>query len=492
MKRLIQFAPSPTAGPQAPQKMARQGAQIIWPALVLLSLLWPTSALHAEAASDSQQHKSLVDAPVTTENAYELYFVSTEQARLRAALSPDETDIDARVFINAGAEESSGRFSLNTALGIWADLDTVPAKDQATSLREIHDSQNSALWLDVYSLQAQYKGQGLLRSARLGRVVVDHGLPRNIDGGEVELQVLSHWLGLYAYGGRSVHFFEAEAGMFEDWVGAVGLRSRPLRDLLLEVETELQREDTTEEKGLTELGYSAQVWYRLDRWLDARAYLRGIDDKLSHTGGALRLRWPQMGLGAELRLRSQLIELNALSESEDPYFAILGKAEPFVRTRLDAWKSLTTSFGEYALHFGLEARQLIKAEATHFNRNFAYAYSALSAQDIVVKGPYARIAVERQAVSDDFAASNLSGHGFWTMSGQVGYAKGALAAELGSRFDAYKYTYYHSVDEQQNVQSYFASLNYKFNDKYSLRGRYLYEHFAWDVHSFTLSFVQVF
>ncbi len=211
---------------------------------LLLALLWPTGLVHAEAAASGnatheQADNSVVDAPLTTENAYALHFVSTEQARLRAALSPDETDIDARFFVNADVDERSGQFSMNTALGIWADLDTVPAADQPTSLREIHDSQSSPLWLDIYSLQAQYTGHGFLHRARLGRVVVDHGLPRNIDGGELELKLLSHWLGLFAYGGRSVHFFEAETGLFEDWVAAVGLHSRPMHNLLVEVEAEL-------------------------------------------------------------------------------------------------------------------------------------------------------------------------------------------------------------------------------------------------------------
>lgn len=461
--------------------------------LLVLALLLPRPQLRAEeAASEEKNQDSLVDAPLPTEKTYALHFVSTEQARLRAALSPDESDMDARVFVHADVAENSGRFSLNTALGLWVDLDTVPAANEPTGLREIHDSQDSALWLDLYSLQAQYKGHGLLRSVRLGRVVVDHGLPRNIDGGEIELQLLPRLLGLYTYGGHSVHFFEAEAGLFEDWVGALGLRSRPLRNLLIECEALLQREDSTERKAFNELGYNGQIWYRLGDWLDARAYLRGIDDKLSHAGAAMRLRWAELGLGAEMRVRSQLVTLDSLSESEDPYYAIMGKADPFVRLRLDTWKSLTTNFGEYALHFGVEARQLLGTEASHFNRNYAYAYTALSAQDIVVTGPYARVSLERQAVSDDFVGSNLSAHGFWTMSGAVGYAKAALAAELGSRYDAYKYTYYHSVDEQQNVQSYFASLRYKFSDTYSLRGRYLYEHFAWDVHTFTISFAQVF
>ena len=485
----------------------RHALNKLTPLLFLLATL-AAPALYADeaAAKKSDEHKqqcgqtlstpseaSGQQVSVTTEKDYELSFFSEEQARLRAALAPqDESDIDARLFINAELGERSGRFKLNTSLGLWADLDTVPASDKPSALREIHDGRKSPLWLDVYSLQAIYTGQGLLHSARLGRIVVDHGLPRSIDGGELQLELLPRWLGLHAYGGQSVHFFEVEPGLFEDWIAALGLHSQPLRNMRVEIEAELQRENTLEENNLYELGYGAKLWYRLPGWLDARGYLRGIDDRLSHAGGALRLRWPQLGLSAELRLRSQLIKLKALTESEDPYFSILGEAEPFVRARFDSAKTVTTNFGDYAIHFGLEARQLIKARSSNFNRNFAYAYTALSAQDIVVSGPWARLALERQAISTDFAGSNLSGHGFWTVSGSLGYTRAALRAELGSRYDAYKYTYYHSVDEQQNVQSYFANFGYRFSKKYSLRVRYLYEHFAWDVHSFTLSFVQVF
>lgn len=459
-------------------------------------LLWGSLALSLNAEADAptaglrlsaQESEAQTESQVEEKPSVDLSFIAEEQARVRAALSPDEVDMDARVFIDTEISEASGHFSLSGALGLWADLDGVPPADQPTVFAEVHDPRAFPLWVDVYALQARYQSHGLLHSARAGRIVVDHGLPRSVDGLELEFNVIEHWLDVFAYGGRSVHFFETEAAMFEDWVGAVGVASRPLHNLRIECEALIQREDTDNKQGLTEAGYGAKAWYRQSDWMDLRAYVRGIDTALSHAGGALRLRWQPWGVGTELRVRSQLIALEEQSEFEDPYYSTLGSSEAFVRGRWDIWKELGSDWGDYALHLGVDGRQLLGGEVSTFNRNFAYAYAELVGQDVVVKGPFARLALERQAVDMDF-----SGQGYWTMSGSAGYAKGSFKAELGSRYDAYKYTYYQSVDEFQDVQSYFASLQYKPAGQFSIRARYLYEHFAWDVHTFSLSLVQVF
>ncbi len=440
----------------------------------------------AEAETETETETTTV-TEAEVEPGWQLDFVADEDLRVRAAIDPDEVDVDGRLYLDARVMDPGDSFGAEAALGMWSDFDGVNKPEDPTGFAEIHEPRSLPIWVDVYSLAARYQDSGLVRSARAGRLVVQHGLPVTLDGAAIELAPLGHWLELFAFGGRSVHFFEVEQELFEDWVAALGVATQPMPGLKLELDYSFHVEDTDTENGLMEHGYGLTAWYRLGGWFGARLNARGLDDRLSHLGGALRGGWPEQDLGVELSVKTQLIELHELAELADPYFATLGHSDPNLRWRLDAYKGFETELGVYALHLGGDGRQLLRGETSTFNRNFGRLYLMATAHDIVVDGPFLTLAFERHSVGWDFV-----GQGLWTLSGSAGYAAGDLRAELGSRYDSYKYTYYSSVDEIQDVRTVYAEARYRIFDLLSLRARYQFERFAWDVHTVRVGLAQVF
>ena len=451
-----------------------------------------TAAPQADAAASStapppSAAEEIVEVEGQAVEGWRLELRADEELRSRVSLEPDESDVDARLYLGASAATPDEAFSGDLALGLWWDIDGLPDTGTPTGLSQVRQLDEPPLWFDVYALSAAYQSRGLLRAARVGRLSIDRGLPLLLDGASVELAPIARYLELFVYGGRSVHFFELDAGLFEDWVASVGVASRPLRDLRLELDYRFQWESTERIEGMIDHGYGLGAWYRLDDWARLRAYLRGIDDALAFAGGALQVQWPSQELGAELRVHAQTTELRELNELDNPFFLTLGPSRPYLRWKADAWKAFSSAFGTYSLHLGGDGRHLVDGGESPFNRDFGRLYAMAQAVDIVVDGPFAMLVLARHGERFDFA-----GHGVWAVTGSAGYQARAWRVEAGSAYDSYKYTYYQSVDELQDVLTLFADAQVRPFDLLSVRVRYAYERFAWDVHTLTFGLSQVF
>ncbi|MFH1811423.1 MAG: hypothetical protein ABIJ09_21965 [Pseudomonadota bacterium] len=446
-----------------------------------------TPTPEAGAESSAAEPAATASAEIDSGPGWQLRFFADEEARVRVAIAPDETDIDGRLYLDASVADPEDHFGGAAALGLWADFDGVNHPANPSGFTEIHEPRSLPAWVDVYSLHARYQSHDMVRQVRAGRLVVQHGLPLTVDGAHVALAPLGPMLEIFAFGGRSVHFFEVSQDLFEDWIASVGVASEPLHGLKLELDYAFHVEDTENEQGLQEHSYGLTGWYRLDDWLGVRGYVRGLDAELSHVGGAVRGRWAEQDLGAELSVQAQTVELGELSEVADPYFTTLGKSLPYLRWRLDLFKGFDTEVGSYALHLGSDGRHVLSDEESRFNRTFNRIYAMATATDIVIHGPFASLTLARHSVDYDFA-----GDGLWSVSGAAGYADRSLRAEVGSSYDMYKYTYYFSVDEIQDVRTVYAELRYKPWDFLALKARYQYELFAWDIHTVTVGVSQVF
>lgn len=439
----------------------------------------------------AQENQSQPDASATSDEDadgdWQLRFNAIEEVRLRAALAPDEVDEDGRLYLSSGLIDPSGRFDGDLALGLWGDFNGVPAADAATGFAEVHDVRNPPVWFDVYALSAGYNTGTWLTELRAGRQTIDRGTPIAIDGASVRIRPWERVLELFAFGGRSVHYFELNEGLFEDWVGSVGAEVRPLPDVKLQLDYRLLREDAASAASIVNNSYGIAGWYRLGDWVQARAYLRGVDLTLSQVGGALRVVWPGQDLGAEFSVHAQPMELRELNELDDPYFAILGASQPYLRWRATVFKGFATDFGTYGVQLGGTGRHLLAGSEGPFNRNFGRLFAQATASDIVVKGPFVNLVLERD--SDRF---DLGGHGVWSVGGAAGYQARWLRGELGSSYDQYKYTYFHSVDELQDVRTFYGELSVRPKDFLTVRARYQFERFAWDVHTLWFSLAQAY
>jgi len=391
-----------------------------------------------------------------------------------------------------GGSDPDGFFGISGSLGLWWDANGVSDTGTASTLNSMRDDRDPWPWVEVYDLAAEFHDLSALSLLKIGRQVSLHGLPVTFDGVSMEISALKPWLGFFAMGGRTVHFFETDSGIFEDWIASIGAVVRPMRGLRLELDYRFQREqilapDKVSRNELMDHTYGLSLWYRHGERLYLNAYFRGLNDSVSHAGTALHFDWTDKGVGLDLGFDAQLITLRQANEGTDPYFALLGERLPYVRWRMDLWKVFTTKAGEYGIHAGWNGNQLVEGDTGPFNRNMGRFYLTFTANDIGVKGPFLNVSAEGYYSDWTFA-----GDWFWTAGGSVGYASGKVGAEVGTYFQQYKYVYYRDVREISDVRTVFGQVAYRPLKWLKLKVRYEFQRYDRDEHALIVTVSQVF
>ncbi len=420
------------------------------------------------------------------ENRWTFRSYAKEQYRVRTSPEPDETDQDLNLYLDAGLADAKGRFGADLSLGLWWDLDDTPQLGASPTFASVRDE--SDVWFDVFTLSTEYHSDGLVKLARAGRQVAEYGKPLTYDGGSLVLRPLKPYLEVFAFGGRTVHFFEVDADLFEDWIASVGAAVRPTRDLRLELVYRYMAEDTPAKNGVNDKIVRFSGWLRRGDWLRAKAYIETIDDHVGWVGGAFRLESLPREVGVDFNLKTQTKTYRDFSEQEDPFFLTLGESLPYLRFRADAWKTLTTDNGVFGVHMGFDGRWLIQGyDEEVFNRNFGKAYVLADLVDIGIKGPFLTFSFERWGVGPSFESDGL-----WTVGGSGGYDGDKLRVEGGTYYNRYRYQYYQVVEERNDVRTVFADLRVKPVAWLTLAGSYEFERFDRDLHTVTVGLTEKF
>lgn len=401
----------------------------------------------------------------------------------------DESDQDLHLFLTSRVHDGREHFAADLALSLWADVDGRAPGGTPSDLGGVYDSGTSpSVWFDVYRLSAEYRTRGVLALARAGRQSAEHGPPATFDGATVRLRPTPRTLELFAFGGRTVHFFETDAAVFEDWIGSAGAVVRPLRQLRIELDYRFRQEDTTTRSGLTDNGYGAAVWYLATDWLRLKGAVRGIDDRVSHVGLDANASWDALAFGVSARIEGQPAPLREVNERDDPYFAVLGESLPHVRFLLDVWKTFDTRAGRYGLHLGWTGRFLLGDEPTRFNRDYGRLYLLAEGTDLFVRGPFASFVLEYHYTHE---GSGFGDGGLFAVGGSVGYDVPVFRAELGTIYQRIRYDYFRDADEVEDVRTVFLDLGARPWPWLSVRARYDFEkRVDHDVHAVTVTLTQ--
>ena len=457
-------------------------AQLIVPVIVGSLLTFPKAGRPAQGDEDAMRAGS---AQVDQAKDWYFYLHADEKYRFRFAPDQDEKDQDLLLFLDCGAVDPTDAFAADLSLGIWWDLDGAGDVGEIRTFPSPYDTGGSPVWFDVHKLSAEYRSAKAVKLARAGRQVSEYGQVFTFDGATLVLRPWAPYLNVYLFGGRSVHFFEIDQGIFEDLFVTGGVEVRPRKDLRLDLDYRFAKEDTTAQENLEEHTVGLTGWFRRDDWLDLKGSMRLINGDLAFVGGAARFDWVKQGVGVDLSARAQLVTLRALTELEDPYYSILGESLPHVRFHADVWKQFVTAAGTYMLNVGFEGRHLTEDDETPFNRNFSRAYGLATGRDIWLKGLFLSVMLEWGATG--FSSSE---EGQWAVGGSAGYDSEALRAEVGTYYQQFKYDYYRDVDERANVRTLFVDVRKKLVDWLSIYGRYEIERFDRDIHSMTIGLTQ--
>jgi hypothetical protein len=441
----------------------------------------PAPAAAPDAAPAAQVEEKAAPPWAVTANA-------TEEYRFRSSDSPSESDHWGRLFLNVEANSPTDTFAVRGAAGFWMRFSGAPDVGLPYGLASEHTDNP---WLDVYSLSADWRPNGILQRVRLGRQETEYGQPETFDGLSLVLRPIPI-LRVFAFGGRTEHFFEVEQGFFEDWLASAGVEIRT-ESLKIVADYRFLREavadsniDPTVKKRLTNNSYGIAAWYRYGGWLRARAQVRGLDASLSQVSAAVRAEWVAQQLGAEAKIDVQPVELGEINEFDNPFFLTLGSSKPHLKARVDLFKGFTSNAGEYAIHLGGDARALFNsADDSAFNRNLLRAYLLVSAQKIGGTGLFASVTGEYDSVSS-------VDKGVFAVGGSLGWDQKPVRAEVGTAYLRYQYRYYALPEEIADVREIYADVKVRVVSWLALRARYSFEIFDRRLHTVTVSLSQAY
>jgi hypothetical protein len=446
-------------------------------------LLWPLTLLASVAGPESGE--ATVQAQVDPVRPWSGELSLVQEYRLRTAGSGMDstsgvlgapaaaTDQDLRLTLDGQGRGYHDHLQGQVSAALWYDLDGHVATGQPDVFGEISDYQQPLIV--VYALSAEWRRSLPLEYLRLGRQASEHGLPITFDGGSLGLRLWERKLSLFGYAGRTIHFFEAQPGLFENWVACAGAGYRPNQNLRLEFDSRFEHDtvlsqETRERVWVYAHSYGLALSTRFEEsW--AKVFVRGLNRSASHAGAALRLFFPSIALGIDAQANAQLRTLGEISETENPFYSLLGPSLPNLRTRLEVWKEIGLGpLTVLNLRAGWRVRQLLRGAESPFNRDFGGIYFQSELSDLAVKGLFATGILEW-----NYVPWSLTRDSFLAVGGSAGYTTRRIKVEAGTYYQRWKVTYYRDVEELQDARTIYGSAGFRALPWLEVRARYTVE-----------------
>jgi hypothetical protein len=450
--------------------------------------------VNARAAEPAELAESGSAEPIMTSQ-----FSLLEEYRLRIAshalpsvgplgeAPPSNRQIDQhlRLLGDGSISAAEDRFRAEVSGALWFDLDGGSAPGAASLFATQYD--NARPWIAAYQLSAEWRRDKALDHVRVGRQSSEHGMPVTFDGLSLGLRVLDRQLVLFGFGGRTVHFFESKPGLFENWLGSVGATYRPTGNLAFELDARIIQEqvlnvERSRRDTVTNGSYGISAALRNES-LYAKAFARGIDDRVSHIGGNFQFQNTDLRLGVDARVHAQLVTLGEIVESENPFFSLLGPSLPHARFRFDSWKELQLGQeSSLGLHLGWRGRQLVDAPEQAFNRSTGALYLNARIDNFVERGLFVGGTAEA-----NYVPRALTREWALAFGGYAGYFGDVVRTEVGTYFQQFKINYYQVAEELQNARTFYGAVSYRMLSWLDLRARYEIDIFDRYLQSFYLS-----
>jgi len=442
-----------------------------WCLLTLAFAAWSEVARGEDLSEDAA-----VDQPSVQLSLREEYRLRKSSQELTAptalgepAWQGETTDQDLSLFGDGVVSAYGERLQLVASGALYYDLDGTEPEGSPSLFARQSDGEQPLIV--PYALSGEWRGK-VLEHVRVGRQSSEHGLPLVFDGGSVGLRPAGRdWL-VFGFGGRTVHFFEAEPEPFETWVASLGTVVRLEEAVKLEVDGRLVRDrvedmTTLEPSLVTNRSYGARVVYRAET-ISASVAARGIDEQASHGTASFGAELPSLELALSARLHLQFVTLREIAESENPQYTILGESLPYARFAFAVEKGL--ELGELtrlSVSLGWRARQLFSAEPRRFNRNTGCFSTEARLTELGVRHLFLGGQAELWYVpGSDIGEREL------TWGAMAGYDGSRVKTELGTYYQQYRVRYYQVAEELLNTRSVYASVGLTLLPWLEVRGRY--------------------
>ncbi|MBF0280185.1 MAG: hypothetical protein HQM13_20465 [SAR324 cluster bacterium] len=422
--------------------------------VMIMSLMLPWCLWAADEESESQgfELKGYVSSKYVSRES-KLSEEKVDDAdiygQLRLDLSSPEKKYEAHFFGTArndlDGDEESNEFS------IFEDFGQVGKSEQKGAIYEAHFDLNQAM--------------PNLKQIKIGRQSSTRDMSLYFDGLSADFK-LGRKLGLIAYGGRSVRFFESDPG--DDSLGGAGIdySFSPLTSFSLDyLSTKDERVDENEEmKDRQDDMVSLKLWQRFSNAFKGTFKYRWINSEPRDLNLSSLILLSNSQTSFNFNYFRQFLIQNELSEDLSSFHDLIGQTHPFQVVKLN----LRQPFGShYALDLGYLERSLVEEEDEgSFNREFKRTFILFETFDRIHKGLNITVFGERWSGETEVDSSG------WDIGYHFDEKLNKAKVSAGSYYSLYKYDYFSDRGEKTDVRTYYVKGNFPFGQSFAVNGSY--------------------
>jgi hypothetical protein len=388
----------------------------------------------------------------------------------RSRWSEEDSDWDLYNFFSLTLKDTKKNPKVKLhfdVLGLW-DLDGKPKPGESDDFKDIYDTYGASFhgraysaYLDVFKLYPETQ-------VRLGRQSLYLSESLTFDGGFVEHKLTRNFETRVFYG-VPVNDFDPHKG--NDFMYGAGFTLKPEQNIWARLE--LMRSQDDREAPLDTLTddmlflsgkykpYKYLSLYGRFSWIDSHIPGRGTVDRRHVIKAYARI--PKYRMRVKLMAILQPVPLKDFSTEFSDLFAVMQEFRPYYQMS----GYLMKEFGDFVTgEVGCDIRELKHSkDEGALNREFVRPYVTVTLSDLLVKDGEFEVTFEYwDTIDHDILTFDAS----YT---QEFYRK--WKAAVGTSYEAYDYDNI-TMEEKENVRSYFLKLKYKVNKSVSLRAKYTY------------------
>lgn len=427
----------------------------------------PLAAADTDAPTDDVQQQKSAD-PLNVQGYFSGKFVSRTTHVAGEKIRDDDIFSDLRADLT---KPRTNGYEFHFFGTVRDDLSNNRNRTTFSPFEDIGDTYRSPVHGYLYEahldLNQPIAGMSQLR---IGRQDGTREEPIFFDGIAADI-LLAHNLSMTMYGGAAVHFYEIANRWGDDTLAGAGLDYFPLRgtavgmDYLYVTDKRNFFDLTTQRDQLVSLKLSQRFSPNLRTTAKVR-YVNG-DPRDLKLGVVVMI--PESDFEVTMGYVRQFRTQNELSNELSAFYDVLGQSFPYQSYDIKVRKL----FGRHvAVDLGYFDRSLIHSQQENaFNRTFRRTYAVFELIDLLID----RLVFSLTGEQWQSGQRRFDSTGF-----DVSYAfrSGRRSPKIsaGSYYSLYKYDDFLSLGERTRVRTYYAKVDFPFQQRYFVSGSYEFEH----------------
>ena len=424
-----------------------------------------------EGGDDDKDAKEPVKASDNAvKKAGDWHITGQNYLKSRSRWSEEDADWDLYNFFSLTMKDTKKNPKMKLhfdVLGLW-DLDGKPEAGESDDFRDVYDTYEASFHGRAYSAYVDIFKLHPGTQVRLGRQTLYQNEGMTFDGGFVEHKLLKK---LYArvFYGVPVNDFDPHKG--SDFLYGAGFTVKPKKNVWARLEMVRSQDDkeapldTLTDDVLFISGkykpYKYLSLYGRFSWIDSHIPGRGTVDRRHVIKAEGKI--PRYRMRVKLLAILQPVPLKDFSTEFSDLFLVMQEFKPYYQVS----GYMLKEFNDYlAGEIGCDVRELKdSADEGALNREYVRPYLTVTLSDLPVEDGEFEVTFEYWDTID---------HDILTLDASYTQKFGKRwKAVVGTSYEAYDYDNI-TMEEKENVRTYFLKVNYKLTKSLWLRTKYSY------------------